>query len=204
MVTFGVPLCCANAPDEVWEEYEKVMDGLQDTSVDIHSGQYLSTFMMSPPDKGKHMKVYFMHHVQKGALLVLDYARGYASNSCDTVLHILSMHRTDRVHYFKLYDNIARSVSPKVREHFLDYIERTLELCKPAKPPAVTPAPAAAQPLATYTCATTNLRLCDNAACRERMQGPLVCARCKTAAYCSKACQTAAWKTHKPECAAPK
>ncbi|RPA80177.1 hypothetical protein BJ508DRAFT_377251 [Ascobolus immersus RN42] len=29
------------------------------------------------------------------------------------------------------------------------------------------------------------------------------CGRCQTAAYCSKACQKAAWPTHKPSCIAP-
>jgi len=35
------------------------------------------------------------------------------------------------------------------------------------------------------------------------MPHPLFCARCKIAAYCDKICQTAAWRTHKPECAPP-
>ena len=33
----------------------------------------------------------------------------------------------------------------------------------------------------------SNARLCDN--CSKALQKPLVCARCKTATYCSKGCQ---------------
>jgi hypothetical protein len=198
-LTFGVPLCCANAPDAVWAQYERVMDGLQDASVDVLADQYLSTFMMDL-HKGEHMKVYIMHHVPKGAPLVLDYGRGYAASRADTVLHILGMSRNERVHYFHLYDNIARSVSQDVREHFLDYIERSLKRARRAKP-APAP-PKAPEPPTTYTCATTGLRLCDNPACRERLPRPLLCARCGGAAYCSKPCQTAAWKDHKPQCVA--
>ena len=43
--------------------------------------------------------------------------------------------------------------------------------------------------------------LCGN--CSKALQKPLVCARCKTATYCSKDCQTKAWKAgHKRECVA--
>jgi hypothetical protein len=34
---------------------------------------------------------------------------------------------------------------------------------------------------------SSNATLCDN--CSKAMQKPLVCARCKTATYCSKDCQ---------------
>jgi len=33
----------------------------------------------------------------------------------------------------------------------------------------------------------SNARLCDN--CSKALQKPLVCAKCKTATYCSKDCQ---------------
>ena len=201
MLTFDILLYCANTPNKRWEEYEKVMEGLQDNSVDIYSDQYLSTFMMSPPNKVKDMKVYFMIAVKKGDLIELDYALAYVSDRCDTVLNILNMNTTDRVHYFKMYDNIAKSVSPKVYEHFLEYIELSLERFKHAKPPANVRTTSSVHRLTTYTCAKTNLRLCDNAVCRKRMECPFVCARCKTAKYCDKVCQTAAWKAgHKTEC----
>jgi len=212
-LTFGVPLCCANAPDAVWAQYERVMHGLQDASVDVLADQYLSTFMMDL-HKGEHMKVYIMHHVPKGAPLVLDYGRGYVASLSDTVLHILDTNRTRAVHYFRLYDNINTRVSDRVREHFQDYMQRSLNRAKLAKlakrapaPPEPVPAPAPPkapepEPPTTYTCATTGLRLCDNPACRERLPRPLLCARCGAAAYCSKPCQTAAWKDHRPQCVA--
>jgi hypothetical protein len=165
------------------------MDSLQDDAVDVLADQYLSTFMMDQ-HKGEHMKVYIMHHVPKGAPLVLDYARGYVASRCDTVLHILGMDRTERVHYFKLYDNINRRISQHVREHFLDYIERSLQRARLARPAPAPPKAPEPLPLTTYTCATTGLRLCDNPACRERMPRPLLCARCGAAAYCAKPCQT--------------
>ena len=47
----------------------------------------------------------------------------------------------------------------------------------------------------------SNATLCDN--CCKAMQMRLVCARCKTATYCSKDCQIKAWKAgHKGECVA--
>jgi hypothetical protein len=154
-LTFGVPLCCANCPQERWEEYEKVMDGLQDASVDVLGDQYLSTFMIDPQDSGEHMKVYVLFHVRKGAPLVLDYARGYASSRGDTVLHIFK-ERAEMEHYIRLYDNIAKSVSRRVREHFLDYMQSRLDRARLAKralapPKAPVPAPAQPEPPTTYT-----------------------------------------------------
>lgn len=39
-------------------------------------------------------------------------------------------------------------------------------------------------------------------ACRKSLSGdrPMVCSRCKKAAYCGKECQTKDWKTHKADC----
>jgi len=47
-----------------------------------------------------------------------------------------------------------------------------------------------------------NARYCENTGCSRRLDAPLLrCARCKTAAYCSKDCQSKAWKAgHKREC----
>jgi len=47
---------------------------------------------------------------------------------------------------------------------------------------------------------SSNSKLCGN--CCKALQKPLVCARCKTATYCSKDCQIKAWRAgHKGECA---
>jgi len=47
----------------------------------------------------------------------------------------------------------------------------------------------------------SNATLCKN--CSKALQKPFVCARCKTATYCSKDCQIKAWKAgHKGECVA--
>lgn len=41
--------------------------------------------------------------------------------------------------------------------------------------------------------------------CMNVLENVLVCSRCKTAYYCSKACQTLHWRaTHKKECVAKK
>ena len=46
----------------------------------------------------------------------------------------------------------------------------------------------------------SNVTLCDN--CCKALEKPFVCARCKTATYCSKDCQCKAWKAgHKGDCA---
>ena len=43
--------------------------------------------------------------------------------------------------------------------------------------------------------AATNALLCANASCRTKLRAPLLqCAKCKAAAYCSKACQTLDWR----------
>jgi hypothetical protein len=40
---------------------------------------------------------------------------------------------------------------------------------------------------AAAECDSSNAKQCDN--CCKALQKPLVCARCKTASYCSKDCQ---------------
>jgi len=42
---------------------------------------------------------------------------------------------------------------------------------------------------------------CSNAGCAE--EGTLRCGRCQLVFYCSKKCQKAHWKTHKPKCKKP-
>ena len=39
---------------------------------------------------------------------------------------------------------------------------------------------------------------CSNASCKN--EGNFACSRCKSASYCSKECQKAAWKLHKADC----
>ena len=48
-----------------------------------------------------------------------------------------------------------------------------------------------------------SLDVCGHTGCRKPLRPPLLqCARCKAVAYCSKECQTRAWKAgHKRECA---
>ena len=48
-----------------------------------------------------------------------------------------------------------------------------------------------------------SLDVCGHVDCRKPLRPPLLqCARCKAVAYCSKECQTRAWKAgHKRECA---
>ena len=45
------------------------------------------------------------------------------------------------------------------------------------------------------------VQVCCYASCGARLKKPLVCSRCKAAAYCSKDCQVKDWKAgHKQEC----
>jgi hypothetical protein len=220
VLTFGVLLCSANCAPERWAEYEKVMEGLQDVALDVYADRKLSMAMMSPPQKGSNMHLFLTHALKAGDELLFDYDLKYVSNKADTLRGIFFMHHEEGVHWFKLYDTVASNVSPAVRAHLLDFFEAQLDefnhnkaAVKAAKlaklsalpptlrtPPPLTPPVPASTALQTYTCAQTELRLCDHACCRQRMPHPLFCARCKVAAYCDKLCQTAAWKAHKREC----
>ena len=47
--------------------------------------------------------------------------------------------------------------------------------------------------------------MCCHAGCGAELQKPLVCGRCRTAAYCCKDCQVKDWKAgHKQACAQSK
>jgi hypothetical protein len=49
-----------------------------------------------------------------------------------------------------------------------------------------------------YSMATVVYPVCDS--CKKDAYNIKVCGECKTARYCSKECQTAHWKVHKPRC----
>jgi hypothetical protein len=217
MLTLGYTLCSANCAPERWAEYEKVMEGLQDVSLDIYADRKLSMAMMSPPKEDDNMHLFLTHALKIGDELLLDYDLGYVANKADTLRGVFFMQQEEGVHWFKLYDTVASNVSPAVRAHLLDFFEAQLDeftssraAAKAARlsvlpptlrtPPSLTPPPPVSTPLQTYTCAQTELRLCDHASCRQLMPHPLFCARCKVAVYCARDCQTAAWKAHKREC----
>jgi hypothetical protein len=229
MISFGYRLCIANCEPRRWAEYEKVMEGLQDVCLDIYADRKLSMAMMSPPQKDSNMHLFLTHALKIGDELFFDYDLAYVSNKADTLRGIFFMEKEQGVHWSNVYLNVAKNVSDAVFEHLIIFFNAQLDEFKhnkaaaknaraaraalppalrtPPVPPALrtptVPPPSASTAIQTYTCAQTEMRLCDNACCRQRMPHPRFCARCKITAYCSRDCQTAAWRTHKPECAPP-
>ena len=228
MITFGYTLCTANCDPRRWAEYEQVMEGLQDVSLDIYADRKLSMAMMSPPQKDKDMHLFLTHALNIGDELFFDYDLKYVSNKADTLRGIFFMQKEQGVHWTNVYLNVAKNVSDAVFEHLIHFFEaqldefqhnkaaaRAVKLARLSAPPALrtppvtpalrtppplTPPPPVSTAIQTYTCAQTGQRLCDHASCRKRMPHPRFCSACKVAAYCTRDCQTAAWKTHKREC----
>jgi hypothetical protein len=121
--------------------------------------------------------------VAVGGPFELDYGAGYGSELEQTVNNLAQMPFIEQLTWFNVYVTITTSVSPELGRHLTLYLTRRM--------------PALLQPATAAT-----LPRCANAACNKPMHLPRVCARCKTAKYCARECQLAAWGTHKRECKA--
>ena len=181
--------------------------------------------MMSPPQKDSNMHLFLTHALKIGDELFFDYDLAYVSNKADTLRGIFFMDKEEGIHWSNVYLNVAKNVSAVVFEHLIEFFNTQLDEFQESKaaakaaraaraalppalrtpPPKVPPPPPAPASTAiqTYTCAQTEMRLCDYDCCRKRMPHPRFCARCKVTAYCTRDCQTAAWKAHKRECTPP-
>ena len=182
-------------PAERLREYQKVFDGLQDADVDHLAHKCLSSVVLTRPESADRMQAFFLHTVEVGQPVYLD-AGTDCSNPCDTVLNCLFMEEFEGYQWINLYRNVLRLLGkPEVvalsLQNFInDNVDRIKTMTSKPAPTRTTPA-VHMPPGSLPRCAR----------CAQPLQTKLLCARCKNAAYCSKACQTAAWKTHKPECA---
>jgi hypothetical protein len=113
------------------------------------------------------------------------------NNLCDTVLNCLFMTEADAGGWFLLYKNILRCLPTRVTQHLQDYIDDNVERVNRMSNGAV---------LVRTTPAVHKQPACAHCDKPLLSDSRLLCARCKLTAYCSKPCQTAAWKTHKREC----
>ena len=196
-LVFGQTICLMQNPPERLLEYQKVADGLQDAAVDNLAHKCYSSVILTPPELSDFTQAFFVETVEAGQPVYLDSGAQDTSSLCDTVLNCLFMSEVDGTHWLSLYKNIMRNLGTAVALNLQTYINDNIarvsvfSVIKPDPSVRTTPAvhapPAQRFPLCTY--------------CAKPRQFPYVCARCKNAAYCSKACQTAAWQTHKRECA---
>ena len=188
-LVFGQTVCRMQNHPEREAEYEKVSDGQQDVSVDKFKHRHMPTFIVNP-ECGEALKAYSMTDLEVGQPVFTDNGPSFRNNLCDTVLGCLFMPVVDGERWLAVYNNILSQVSKPVARHFLAYFQANVARVKLLRPaPSVRTTPAVHAP---------PVPRCNY--CAKPMLFPFVCALCRDAAYCGKACQTAAWQTHKKEC----
>jgi hypothetical protein len=197
---FGQTICFMECHPDREKEYSKVMAGQQNADVDNLRDRYLSTFMMTPPDAGDHMKAYFMKDVAPGEHVYTDCGLSYVSDLCDTILNFLYMPRAEGDQWFTLYKTILTNVSPTVARSFLEYVQNNVEPVKLRTiAPDVRTTPSVHLPPGSFSGASPwRPDVCDW--CAALLTRPARCSKCHAAAYCNRQCQLVAWKTHKPVC----
>jgi hypothetical protein len=186
ILVFGQTLCLMQDPPEREREYQRVFDGLQDAEVDNLAHKCHSHLIMTPPEFSASMKGFCTKPVDIGETLYMDHHAGAVSNICDTVLNCLFMATVDVRQWTRLYKNILLCLPPHVLQHLENYINDNIHHVNRIAKGTIRTNPAVQD-----WCAH----------CLKPLHHKLFCARCKTTAYCSKPCQTAAWQTHKRECA---
>jgi hypothetical protein len=187
-------------PPERLREFQKVADGLQDAAVDNLACKTSSDLVLSLPESEPYMKAFFINTVQPGDAIRLD-AGTDCSNPCDTVLNCLFMDQFNGFFWIKLYKLAANLLGkpPVVARSLENFINDNVDRVKAMTGGAVLPArttPAVFMPPGALPAALPRCALCA-----QPMHAKFVCDRCKNVAYCSKACQIEAWKTHKSQCA---
>ena len=181
---FGVTLSTANTPKARWDDILKVSNGTMtpQEAEKKHEGELLSTVLFHDIIDG-YLRLFLLENVKVGHPILLDYGAGYGSALDQTVNNLAQMPFIDQLTWFNVYVTITTSVSPELGRHLTLYLRRKM-------PALLQPATAA------------NLPRCANAACKKPLFQYRVCAKCKTAKYCARECQLAAWGTHKRECKA--
>jgi len=186
---FGVTLSTANTPDERWKNILQVSNGTMttDEAEKKHEGDFLSTGMfhdiINVTNSLSYLRLFILDNVEVGGPIVFDYGAGYGSALDQTVNNLAQMPFAEQLTWFNVYLAITMSVSPELARHLTLYLTRRM--------------PALLQP---ETAAT--LPRCAYAACNKPLFQHRLCAKCKTAKYCARECQVAAWGTHKRECKA--
>ena len=191
ILVFGQTLCRMQNPPERLREYQKVFDGLQDAGVDNLAHKCHSHFIVTPAELGPSMKFFVIKTVEPGQPVEMDAHAKAVCNLCDTVLNCLFMEKADADGWFLFYKNILRCLPIRVTQNLEDYINDNIERVNRISGGAV---------LVRTTPAVHKQPACAHCDKPFVSDSRLLCARCKLTAYCSKPCQTAAWKTHKREC----
>lgn len=186
---FGVTLSKANTPKARWDDIVKVCSGTM-TPAEAekkHEGRVLSTGMfhdiINVTQSLSYLRLFILDNVEVGGPIEFDYGAGYGSELEQTVNNLAQMPFVEQLTWFNVYLAITTSVSPELARHLTLYLTRRM--------------PALLQP---ETAAT--LPRCAYAACNKPLFQHRLCAKCRTAKYCARECQVAAWGTHKRECKA--
>jgi hypothetical protein len=213
-LVFGETICFTECHPLRVAEYEKVMAGTQNADEDKYANEYLSAFMMTPPGCGDGVTAYFLKDVEAGETLYTDFGLTYVSDLCDTVLNFLFMDDgEDGNQFLYLYKNITRHYGEAVMKSFQGYLQTNLprailtrnvnrtQATGVRTTPAVHALRASAPTPALPTGMPPTYALPTCYYCAKPMEHAKLCALCKIAAYCDKACQTADWKAgHKANC----
>ena len=211
LMIFGALLSRFTHPQARWDHFEDVMNG-GDADDDEHfAKKELSHMLLYKGDEG--LQYFWLKDTKKGEEITLDCGPRYFAKRSETVLKVLELDSTDGPYWLHLFTSIAAKVHERVAKHLLAFIADNV----PPEPPAAQALSPAGK---VHECVARHLRAlvvddappepplaplapCAHEPCGRPMQVRRVCARCKNAAYCSKACQTAAWPTHKRECRPP-
>ena len=197
-LVFGQTVCLMQCHPKRLLEYDKVIDGELNANEDTLQHEYLSSFMMTPPECGPAIKAYFLQGVDVGQPVYTDNGVSFVVNPCDSILSFLFMDPPDAKEWFTLYKNVLGNLGKHVANSFIDYVQaNTARVKRMKQSPNVRTTPLVLPP-ADYV--PQDLPRCAHAPCGRPMQRPRFCSQCRAAQYCGRECQTAAWPTHKAQC----
>jgi len=195
---FDETICFTRCHPLRWAEYEKVMAGAQNADNNKYPYQYLSDYIISPPERGDDVSVLFLNTIEAGETINKDFGI-YVSNICDTVLNFLFMNENDGEQFLHLYKNIIRHFDEPIVNSFKEYLQGNLsrtiltrnanrtqgmDVCTTPTVHMLHASDPTGMPPALFTCYY----------CGKSMEHPKYCAICRITTYCNKKCQTADWR----------